>query len=136
MFEKFIKECLFIALLLFLIFIMENYNYYFHFLPHREDYIFVDAHKGMYGWGKTHTIYVFFRDGENTVTAKIVQDAHDADRDTIRVAYSRVRRPNVIRADFAVKKELYAIGILVILLQIRRFFYLKKYWKDLIQYPK
>lgn len=136
MLEKFIKECAYIALWLFLIFVMENYNYFFHYLPHREDYVAVDAQKYYYGWGRGHFIKVFFRDGENTVTASVVQDAGDANRDTIRVVYSRIRRPSVIRAEYVIKKELYVIGIMVILLQIRRYFQLKKYWEELIQYPK
>lgn len=136
MFEKFVKECFIIALLLFLIFVMENYNYYFHYLPHREDYDLVEAQKSMFQPKSSRNIEIFFYDGKEKVQARVPEAANDAGRDIIRVEYSRLRSPHVIRADYIIKKELCVIGILVILLQIRRYFLLKKYWDELTGYPK
>lgn len=142
--EKFIRECAVMAAFLFLIFILENYDYFFHYVPHREDYTVVEAQKTYiqsnkgFDSRKTRVVYYI---GPDKYYAKVPRDAGDKHRESVRVAYSGeysilTNEPKVVRVGYVVQTELIVIGILVIILQIRRYIILRKYWEELIEFPK
>ncbi len=140
MLEKFVKECAVLAAFLFMTFIFENYDYFFHYLAHREDYTVVEAQKAYIQSNKgfkSRKVHVYYN---GVIDDWVPRDAGDRNRETIRVAYSLPSympgKPEVIRAEYVVQTELYVIGILVLILQIRRYFVLRRYCEELTEFPK
>lgn len=140
MLEKFVKECAVLAAFLFMTFIFENYDYFFHYLAHREDYTVVEAQKAYIQSNKgfkSRKVHVYYN---GVIDDWVPRDAGDRNRETIRVAYSlpsyMTGKPEVIRAEYVVQTELYVIGILVLILQIRRYFVLRRYCEELTEFPK
>lgn len=140
MLEKFVKECAILAAFLFVTFILENYDYFFHYLAHRENYTVVEAQKAYIqprrGF-RSRKIHVYYNE---IIDDWVPRDAFDGSREHIKVAYSTTSgipgKYEVIRAEYVIQTELYVIGILVFILQIRRYMILRRYCEELTEFPK